>query len=277
VALYAGWYDPDVSGPFARPAVEFMPGAFAYHLHSYSAESLRTDTRYWVGPLLAKGATATMGCVAEPYLIGTPDIGIFFQRFLQSGFSFGEAAYASQRFLSWQVTVVGDPLYRPFPEGIAEKPEELENRHDRWAEWSDLRAINLKLLHGTTPADAVAALDKLEVARQSPVLMEKLADLQAEQGNQPAAIEAWRAVLKLTPSPQQRVRVMLALAGHLGATGKEAEAYAVYQEFLEKCADYPDKPTIYRRLLELARKLGKDEDAKKYERELDHAAPMRAP
>src|SRR5205814_3803105 len=29
VALYAGWYDWNVSGPFTRPTVEFMPGAFA--------------------------------------------------------------------------------------------------------------------------------------------------------------------------------------------------------------------------------------------------------
>src|SRR5271170_5324211 len=33
IAFYAGWYDPDASGPFTLPKVEFMPGAFAYHLH----------------------------------------------------------------------------------------------------------------------------------------------------------------------------------------------------------------------------------------------------
>ena len=34
IAIYAGWYGWDASGPFAQPTVEFMPGAFAYHLHS---------------------------------------------------------------------------------------------------------------------------------------------------------------------------------------------------------------------------------------------------
>jgi uncharacterized protein (TIGR03790 family) len=29
IALYAGWYDGDASGPFSQPTVEFMPGAFA--------------------------------------------------------------------------------------------------------------------------------------------------------------------------------------------------------------------------------------------------------
>ncbi len=54
VAFYAGWYDENVSGPFARPTVEFMPGAFAYHLHSFSAASVspprweRYSNRTWV-------------------------------------------------------------------------------------------------------------------------------------------------------------------------------------------------------------------------------------
>ena len=72
IAFYIGWYDGTVSGPFAQPTVEFMPGAFAYHLHSFSAATLRSASQNWVGPLLAKGATITMGCVAEPYLSGHP-------------------------------------------------------------------------------------------------------------------------------------------------------------------------------------------------------------
>jgi hypothetical protein len=37
---YVGWYDGNVSGPFARPSVEFRPGAFAYHL-----QDLRPNSR----------------------------------------------------------------------------------------------------------------------------------------------------------------------------------------------------------------------------------------
>ena len=47
IAIYAGWYDGDVSGPFTLPKVEFMPGAFAYHLHSFSADTLRSETSHW--------------------------------------------------------------------------------------------------------------------------------------------------------------------------------------------------------------------------------------
>ncbi len=66
IAIYAGWYASDACGPFALPKIEFMPGAFAYHLHSFSASTLRSTTQNWCGPLLAKGATCTMGCVYDP-------------------------------------------------------------------------------------------------------------------------------------------------------------------------------------------------------------------
>jgi len=49
-----GWYDSGVTGPFYRASVEFLPGAFAYHLHSFSAANLRSASENWVGPLLAR-------------------------------------------------------------------------------------------------------------------------------------------------------------------------------------------------------------------------------
>ena len=61
VALYAGWYEDTVSGPFARPIVEFMPGAFAYHLHSTSAASLRTSTLPLGGTTLGEGRNCYHG------------------------------------------------------------------------------------------------------------------------------------------------------------------------------------------------------------------------
>jgi uncharacterized protein (TIGR03790 family) len=115
VAIYGGWYTEKAMGPFMRdeaPPV-FARGAIAYHLHSYSAATLRSATEHWCGPLLARGAAATMGCVYEPYLDLTPHWDIFIDRLL-SGTSFIEAAYASEKVLSWMTTFVGDPLYTPF-------------------------------------------------------------------------------------------------------------------------------------------------------------------
>ena len=147
IAIYSGWYDPNASGPFALPKVEFMPGAFAYHLHSYSASTIRSTTDNWCGPLLAKGATCTMGCVYEPYLAGTPNVAVFLQMF-GNGFTFGEAAWAAQPVLSWQTTVIGDPLYRPFGKSPQRLHFELSHAHNPLNELSYLRLVNLGLARG---------------------------------------------------------------------------------------------------------------------------------
>ena len=110
---YLGWYMEKVSGAIARPEFRFQRGAVAYHLHSFSAMTVRTTKDRWVGPLLARGAACTMGAVYEPYLTGTPYLDIFTDRLLK-GYTFAESAYMSQRLLSWMAVFLGDPLYRPF-------------------------------------------------------------------------------------------------------------------------------------------------------------------
>src|SRR5258708_3626300 len=170
IAFYAGWYDENVSGPFTRPKVEFMPGAIAYHLHSFSASTIRSATRHWVGPLLERGATATMGSVEEPYLVGTPDLTAFFSRLIYFGFSFGEAAYAAQNSLSWQTTVVGDPLYRPFARKPQRQHEDLARRDLKLIEWSHLRVVDLNLASGYPADDVINYLERLPLTRQSGLL-----------------------------------------------------------------------------------------------------------
>ncbi len=265
VAFYAGWYNPNASGPFARPTVEFMPGAFAYHLHSFSALTLRSTTRGWAGPLLAKGATATMGCVAEPLLIGTPDMAVFFDRLIASGFTFGEAAYASQRWLSWQTTVVGDPLYCPFAKTPQQQHDELARRHSPLIEWSWLRLLDFELAHGASIPQVIGVLENIPATRQSPVLMEKLADLYSIEDNPSNSVTTLECALNLNPTPQQRIRLTLTLANRLFALQRMQEAYDVYQQFLKNTPDYPDPLFIYRRLADIAQKLGKTFDAQKYE------------
>ena len=112
-AVYLGWYTGQAYGRFLDPAFRFVPGAVAYHLHSFSAGSVRTDRRLWVGPLLARGAAVTIGHVYEPFLGLTTRVDVFIDRLL-AGRNFAEAAYASLPALSWQSTCLGDPLYRPF-------------------------------------------------------------------------------------------------------------------------------------------------------------------
>lgn len=264
IAIYIGWYSADACGPFALPTVEFMPGAFAYHLHSTSASTLRSTTRGWVGPLLAKGATISMGCVYEPYLTGTPDTAVFVSRLIYYGFTFGEAAYASQPVLSWQTTVVGDPLYRPFGKSPEQVQAEIQQSHGERLAWAWLRLLNLNLANGKSPAECTALVEGFAATKESPVLSEKLGDLCATQGKPTSAVHAWEQALKLGPSPQQRVRLLLTLGERLAVLDRASDAYDAYQRLLRECPDYPDKPAVYQKLLPLAEKLGKSADVEKY-------------
>ena len=269
IALYAGWYDENVSGPFARPTVEFMPGAFAYHLHSWSAASLRTPDRNWVGPLLAKGVTATMGCVSEPYLVGTPDVGVVIARLVYPGFSFGEAAYAGQMFLSWQTTVVGDPLYRPFGRDLDQIQMDLERKDSKFRDWGYLRMIDLNLANGKPVPEVVAFLERMELAKHSAVLAKKLADLYSSLGKPSSAAFEYARAVSLDPSPLQRLRLRLALGERLSGLEKYADAFQNYEQLLVEMPDYPDKPAIYRLMLPLARKLARKTDADRLEAALN--------
>ncbi len=272
IAIYIGWYDANASGPFTRPTVEFMPGAIAYHLHSFSAHPLRSATQAWAGPLLAKGAAVTMGCVQEPYLAGTPDMTIFIARMLFYGMSFGEAAYACQSVLSWQTTVVGDPLYRPFGKNPDALKDELLQRNSPLLDWYFLRLLNVNLAAGKTVAEGVAVLENFDRTKTSAVLTEKLGDLYAAQGKPSSAAHAYQQALKLGPSPQQRVRLLLTLGEKLSSLGQTAESYEAYTTLLQQCPDYPDKSAIYRQLLPLAQKLDRKPDVALYEAALGVSA-----
>jgi uncharacterized protein (TIGR03790 family) len=255
IAIYCGWYDGEVSGPFTLPKVEFMPGAFAYHLHSFSAATIRSVNQNWVGPLLAKGATCTMGCVYEPYLAGTPNVAVFLARWIGGGFTFGEAAWAAQPVLSWQTTVVGDPLYRPFGKSPQLLHVELSRAHSPLVEWSYLRLVDLGLAHGARMAEISSLIDNLDATTNSAVLTEKLADLCEAQGKPSSAIENYQRALKLNPSPEQRIQIRLTLGEKLLAQGRDADAIEDYNKLLTESPDYPGKNSITEKLAVLEQKI----------------------
>lgn len=273
IALYAGWYDGTVSGPFSRPTVEFMPGAFAYHLHSFSAGTVRSANQNWVGPLLAKGATVTMGAVDEPYLAGTPDIAIFLARFIHLGFSFGEAAWASQNSLSWQNLAVGDPLYRPFARRPDRLQADLEKRASPLLAWSHLRWVNWNMAPGAPPEEGIAYLESQPITRQSAVLTEKLADLFWAKKQLTDALDTYEQALKLNPSPQQKLRLLLTLGQRRAITGPELSALNHYQQVLREYPEYPDTLKVCQQLLPLARKLDKKDVVEKCEQEIKRLTP----
>jgi uncharacterized protein (TIGR03790 family) len=249
IAIYAGWYDAAVSGPFSRANVEFMPGAFAYHLHSFSAQTIRSPTANWVGPLLAKGAAASLGCVEEPYLEATPDIATFLVRWLYFGFTFAEAALVGQNSLSWQTTIVGDPLYRPTAKKPLDLHTELYRRNSKLVEWSHLKVVNMNLANGLPPEKLIDYLETTVEGYTSPVLLEKAGDLYFMKARWSEAVAKYRKALAQSPSSvQQQIRLTLALARTLDIDGKQQEALAVYQDLLKAFPDYPDQAVIQQKI-----------------------------
>src|SRR5207245_9139078 len=136
-------------------------------------------------------------------------VAVFTARLIFQAFTFGEAACAAQSVLSWQTTVVGDPLYRPFGKMPEALHTELQQRKSKLIEWSWLRLVNLNLVGGKPVAGLVGLLEGLETTKQSAVLSEKLGDLYAAQGKPSSAIHAYAQALKLDPSPLQPVRRLL--------------------------------------------------------------------
>lgn len=203
-AVYLGWYAEHCVGPFARTNFALARGAFAYHNHSASARTLRTGTDFWCGPLLARGACCTMGATAEPYLSLTPHTQIFADRWL-SGATYAEAAYMSLPALSWQITVVGDPLYRPFGRSLDAAIAQLEGSNDPDAEWAWLASANRLVLRGRFHI-ALNVLRSQLAKRDSPVLRERLADLLLANDLFAEAAREYEGVLAAAATPETAFR-----------------------------------------------------------------------
>jgi tetratricopeptide (TPR) repeat protein len=195
-------------------------------------------------------------------------MGVFTARFIYQGFSFGEAAWASQIVYSWQTTVVGDPLYRPFGKSPEMLHTVLEKSHNKLVEWSYLRLVDLNLANNKSYANVATMLEELPTTKESAVLTEKLGDLYANLGKPSSCVHAYSQALQLETTPQQRIRLRLALGEKLIALERNAETYEDYQKLLQESPDYPDKLAIYNKLATLARKLDKTAEAEKYEAEV---------
>ena len=254
VALYVGWYDSGVTGPFYRASVEFLPGAFAYHLHSFSAANLRSASENWVGPLLARGATATMGCVAEPYLEFTPNPAMFLERWGYVGMTLGEAATAAHPVLSWQTVVVGDPLYRPFGRPLADDGKRLDDANDPRTAYALVRNANLQVMAGR-PVEAVR--DQLEGQRWATnhaVVAEKIGRLYWSGIRVRRALEWYDTALSLTnATPMQRRRLLLDSIEAHRVLGQPAEAYRCLEQLIVTSPPDVDRQELRIRQLQFAR------------------------
>lgn len=112
-ALYSGWYSLN----HYNDAFTWNTGAIGFHLDSASALNPRGGPN-WSANAIIKGITVTSGAVNEPYLQGLLRPGGTFRDLLQ-GANVGDAFLRNTRWLKWMILNLGDPLYRPFPNGLA--------------------------------------------------------------------------------------------------------------------------------------------------------------
>jgi uncharacterized protein (TIGR03790 family) len=239
VAIYLGWYHDGAIGPWVTPPNRFVPGAIAYHLHSFSATTVRSNTAGWVGPLIAHGADATMGMVYEPYLALTPHEDIFTRRLLQGDY-FAEAAYASERGLSWMLTVVGDPLYRPFRLPLDSALAHTTVPHTEHDDWLLLQKVQREIIAGQMEETTDSLKQALDVPGAGPVAEEGLGDLLEKLNDPeagPSAEQAYKKALAGETVPVDRIRVGLKLAQYDSNHGQDAQAQAELDDLREL---YPD-------------------------------------
>jgi len=116
-AIYMGWYRAKAYGPWLEKRWPVPPGAIGFHLHSFSATTVRSTKAGWLGPLVQQGYCLTWGNVYEPYLELTQQPQLLLERLLEGG-TFGEAVAYSTPCWSWMAVAIGDPLYRPFKVGL---------------------------------------------------------------------------------------------------------------------------------------------------------------
>jgi uncharacterized protein (TIGR03790 family) len=244
-ALYYGWYNANVSGPFARPDFHFVPGAIAVHIHSFSADTLRNANAGWVAPLMAKGAAASIGNVYEPYLQLTPHLDIFNDRLLH-GFTFAESVYMSVRVLSWMTAMVGDPLYRPFASWLQLDSNAADN------DWERYHAFALK--NATCPSVEFRALAwKTAVVEHNCPMLEDLAAVEAVEGDLAVATAHFPQARRCYRNRADVLRVTMEEASALAKQNGLKRALQLVRAALQNAPDAPAAALLRKMEADLAR------------------------
>ncbi len=110
-ALYVGWY----SLRKYVPAFTWNKGAVGWHVASWEAQKLRDPkSEIWCNRMIQEGVAATIGAVNEPTLSAFPPPQEFFALLLTGRFTLAQCYWMTCPMVSWQMTLLGDPLYNPF-------------------------------------------------------------------------------------------------------------------------------------------------------------------
>ena len=124
--------------------------------------------------------------------------------------------------------------------------------------------------------ELIQYLAALPESAASALLQEKLGNLLASAGKLTDATEAYARVVKLDPTPQQRVRVLLNLARLLALLGRDESAYGYYRQFLQAYPEHPDRLTIYQKMLPLAQQAKLTRDIEQLQEDIKRLTPSPA-
>jgi uncharacterized protein (TIGR03790 family) len=229
-ALYFGWYAGALNGPFTQEGFTFPPGAVALHIHSFSADTVRSHTKGWVGPLVARGVTATFGNVYEPYLEFTHQPHLVLKA-LARGDTFGDAAAYSVPVYSWQAMAVGDPLYRPFKLPFAEQWARRAKLTPEQHAYVVLRRMR-ELERAGRRNDAIWTGLEAQKKEFNLAVALTLADLQRSAGDTGGMRQALEGATKRRRFSATEAPLAVLIAQRLGDAGDSHAALSVWKSVL---------------------------------------------
>lgn len=228
-AIYVGWYRNGAYAQWAEPRWPVPPGAIAFHLHSYSATSVR-DTKTWLGAFVSQGYCAMVGNVYEPYLELTHRPQVLLAHLLAGG-NFGEAVMLSMPTLSWQSVAIGDPLYRPFKVGLDAQLE--GSQETTFAAYASIREIN-RLVAKEGSGAAIAFARSKFVSQPSLALAYRLARLYAAADKDLEAVQALKIIRYITTFSSDEFVLVQKIADFLHERGESELALNLYKNLLQE-------------------------------------------
>jgi uncharacterized protein (TIGR03790 family) len=244
-ALYYGWYTDKIAGTFTQPDFQFAPGAVAVHIHSFSASTLHDENAGWAGPLLAKGAAATIGNVYEPYLQLTAHLDVLNDRLLH-GFTFAESAYMASPVLSWMSVMVGDPLYRPYAAWLG-LDEKTEKPSSDWSAYHEFAVKNGSL----GPAEYRGAAKQFAARSRNAPMLEDIGLLEAASENYVGASGCFDLARTIYTKRDDILRTVLHEADALAKQNKAKRGLDLIRTVLRIAPDAPAASLLKKAEMEL--------------------------
>ncbi|HXT70260.1 MAG TPA: TIGR03790 family protein [Vicinamibacterales bacterium] len=227
---YFSWGSNDPSNQLRTLGFNFAPGAIGGMYVSTDGRTFREPPAAWrpapagattggqslAADFIREGITGIAANVSEPYLDGIVRPQILFPAYL-AGFTLAESYYLAMPYLSWQTTVIGDPLCAPFltaalPAGQihrgvnreTELPALFSERRLAAIRAGDLKVEGIKLhlkamsmrAQGRTAADVEATLTRAtEIEPRLVAAHLLLADSMSSRNDHDGAAARYRAIL----------------------------------------------------------------------------------